>query len=242
MGVAGHGFLACRVLICVNSTMISFDDLLARAASHHGSEKAVLAAAKNDHATDLPAKPDDRYLATMTQCVFNAGFNWRVIAAKWDGFEAAFHGFLPGRVAFFSDEDLDRLVSDTRIVRNGQKIKATIENARFVAETSKESDGFGRFLADWPAEDQAGLLDHLSKHGSRLGGATAQYFLRFSGWDAWIASKDVCAALAAAGVLDKPTATSKTALRKVGEAVNALHEESGRPRADISRILALSVG
>lgn len=222
--------------------MISFDDLLARAASHHDSEEAVLAAAKNDHAVDLLIQPDDRYLATMTKCVFSAGFNWRVIEAKWNGFEAAFHGFVPGRVTFFSDEDLDRLVSDKQIVRNGQKIKATIENARFVAETSKEHDGFGQFLADWPADDQAGLLAHLNKHGSRLGGATAQYFLRFSGWDGWIASKDVCAALVSAGVLDKPTATSKTALRKVGQAVNALHEESGLPRADISRLIALSVG
>ncbi len=222
--------------------MISFDDLLSRAAGHHGSEKAVLDAAMNDHAVDLLAQTDDRYLATMTQCVFNAGFNWRVIEAKWDGFEAAFHNFAPSRVAFFSDEDLDRLVSDTRIVRNGQKIRATIENARFVAETSKEHNGFGRFLADWPADDQAGLLDHLNKQGSRLGGATAQYFLRFCGWDAWIASKDVCAALAAAGVLDKPVATSKSALKKVGETVNALHLESGRPRAEISRVLALSVG
>lgn len=222
--------------------MVSFEELLACAAVHHGSEADVLSAARNTHAEDVVGKPDDRFLATMTQCVFNAGFNWKVIQAKWDGFEAAFDEFDPPRVAFYSDEDLDRLVSDQRIVRNGQKIKATIENARFVAEVSREKGGFGRFLADWPAPDQAGLLDYLNKNGSRLGGATAQYFLRFSGWDAWIASKDVCGALMAAGVLDKPAATSKTALRKVGDVVNALHEESGLPRADVSRILALSVG
>ena len=38
---------------------------------------------------------DDRYLAQLTRCVFNAGFHWRVISSKWSGFEEAFHGFDP---------------------------------------------------------------------------------------------------------------------------------------------------
>ncbi|MCR9194628.1 MAG: DNA-3-methyladenine glycosylase I [Hyphomonas sp.] len=178
----------------------------------------------------------------MTKAVFSAGFNWQVIRNKWPGFEAAFHGFEPSRVAFFHDEDLDRLLSDTAIVRNGQKITATIENARFVAATAKEHGSFGSFLERWPAEDQAGLIGYLGKHGSRLGGATAQYFLRFVGYDGWIASRDVCAALVREQVLDKPAATSKTALRQIDEAVSVLQAQSGQPRAVISRVLALSVG
>jgi len=222
--------------------MKTFDDILAMAAQHHGSAETVLADAANEHAVDIANVPDDRLLATMTKAVFSAGFAWRVITAKWDGFEEAFLGFDPPRVAFFSDEDMDRLMSDKRIVRNGQKIKATIENARFVAETSKAHGGFGTFLSEWPADDQAGLLAHLGKHGSRLGGATAQYFLRFAGWDGWITSKDVCAALVREGVLDKPAATSKTAQRKIGEAINHWHKKSGQPRAVISKVLAKSVG
>lgn len=212
------------------------------AGAHHGSESEALEKAANAHAADIAKTPDDRLLSVMTRCVFNAGFNWKVIEAKWEGFEAAFEGFDPARVAFFHDEDLDRLLSDERIVRNGQKIKATIENARFVADVAKTHGSFSRFLAEWPTDDQIGLLDYLGKHGSRLGGATGQYFLRFAGWDAWITSKDVCAALYRDGALDKPTAMSKTALKKVQAAINALHDESGQPRAVISRLLAMSVG
>ena len=223
--------------------MRSFDDILALAASHHGSPEQVLARASNEHAApDLTAIGDDRYLAEMTKAVFSAGFNWQVIRNKWDGFEQAFIGFDPPRVAFFSDEDVDRLLSDKAIVRNGQKIMATIQNARFVAETAKEAGSFGAFLTAWPDDDQAGLLAHLGKHGARLGGATAQYFLRFSGYDAWIASRDVCAALVRENVLDKPTATSKTALKKIDQAFTDLHHQSGHSRAVISRVLALSVG
>src|SRR3546814_1160467 len=51
------------------------------------------------------------------------------------------------RVAFFSDDDLGRLVSDKRIVRNGVKIKAAVENARFIAELIKEHGSAGTFFA-----------------------------------------------------------------------------------------------
>lgn len=223
--------------------MRTFAEILDLAAGHHGSADEVLARAANEHGvSDLTIISDDRYLAEMTKAVFSAGFSWKVIRNKWDGFESAFDGFQPNRVAFYADEDLDRLLADKGIVRNGQKITATIANARFVAETAKAHGSFGAFLRDWPSEDQAGLLAHLGKHGSRLGGATAQYFLRFTGYDAWIASRDVCAALMRENVLDKPSATSKTALKQVDAAINQWQSQSDLPRAVISRVLALSVG
>ncbi len=223
--------------------MRTFTEILDLAAGHHGSADEVLARAANEHGvSDLTKISDDRYLAEMTKAVFSAGFSWKVIRNKWDGFESAFDGFQPNRVAFYADEELDRLLADKGIVRNGQKITATIANARFVAETAKAHGSFGAFLRDWSTEDQAGLLTHLGKHGSRLGGATAQYFLRFTGYDAWIASRDVCAALMRENVLDKPSATSKTALKQVDAAINEWQSQSDLPRAVISRVLALSVG
>ena len=223
--------------------MRTFAEILDLAAKHHGSPQQVMDMAENSHlVADLTSISVDRYLAEMSKAVFSAGFSWKVIQKKWPGFETAFDGFHPNRVAFYADEDLDRLLSDTGIVRNGQKITATIANARFIVETAKAHGSFGAFLAAWPANDQAGLLAYLGKHGSRLGGATAQYFLRFSGYDSWIASRDVCAALVREGVLDRPTATSKTALKKVDAAINDWHQQSDQPRAVISRILALSVG
>jgi 3-methyladenine DNA glycosylase Tag len=217
--------------------------ILHLAAGHHGGQVAVLKQAENGHGrADLSRVPADRLLSVMTRCVFNAGFNWKVIDAKWEGFEAAFEGFDPAKLAFFGDEMMSELVSDARIVRNGQKIRATIDNARMVARIEQEEGGFGKFLTSWPGDDQVGLMTELNKRGSRLGGATGQYFLRFCGWDGWITSRDVCAALVREGVLEKPAATSKRDLAKVQDAINKWHGDSGLPRATISRILALSIG
>lgn len=222
---------------------VPFKTVLEFAASHHGGRESVLEKAQNTYLiADYGEQSADRLLAVMARCVFNAGFNWKVIAAKWDGFEAAFEGFDVGKLAFFGDEMLDDLIADARIVRNGQKIRATLENAKFIHEIERETGSFAKHLADWPSDDQAGLMSWLGKKGSRLGGATAQYFLRFSGWDAYITSSDVLTALIRDGVLEKPVATSKSALKQVQTAFNTYHKESGLPRADISRILALSVG
>lgn len=223
--------------------MADFDTVLNFAAKHHGGREAVLKTSLNSQlAPDYAAQPPDRLLSVMARVVFNAGFNWKVIAAKWDGFEAAFEGFDPGKLAFFGDEMLDSLVSDERIVRNGQKIRATLENAVFINEFEREHGSFAAHLAAWPGDDQIGLMNWLGARGSRLGGATVQYFLRFSGWDSWMASPHVCQALVRDGVLDKPAATSKSALAKVQDTMNKYHEDSALPRSQISRLLALSVG
>ena len=91
----------------------------------------------------------------MTKCVFRAGFSWKVIAHKWDGFEAAFEQFSIGRCVMMDDEWLDQLISDKRIVRNGQKIMTVQKNASMIAHYAgfmgkKQSSGFGQFIADWP--------------------------------------------------------------------------------------------
>lgn len=222
--------------------MRPFAEIEALAIQHHGSVEAVAGKLSQPEPADaLRAIPDDRWLSGMTQAVFSAGFVWKVIEAKWDGFEAAFDGFDPGKVALYSDEDIDRLVSDKRIVRNGQKITATVKNAQFVQEIAAEHGGFGAFLAGWPPSDQTGLLELFSKRASRLGGSTGQYFLRFSGWDAFIASGDVVKALIREGAIDKPP-TSKGAMKKVQAAFNHWTEETGRSQTEISRMLALSVG
>ena len=143
---------------------------------------------------------DDRILAEMTKRVFSAGFAWSVIETKWPGFEKAFLGFKPGPLSLQPDEFWDALMKDTRIVRNGAKIMSVRANAGFVRDIAKEHGSFGKFLANWPSSDEAGLLELLAKRGSRLGGNTGQMMLRFLGWDGFVTSRDVVLCLRDAGL------------------------------------------
>jgi 3-methyladenine DNA glycosylase Tag len=222
--------------------MKSFDRIEALAGRHHGGPKGVSATLRQWQVdANVKDKKDAAFLAGMAKAVFSSGFSWSVIEKKWPGFETAFDKFEPKRVAAYGDDKVDALLKDTRIVRNGAKIMATIENARFIVATAKEHGSCGKFLAGWPETDQVGLMDHLKKNASRLGGATVQYFLRFEGWDAFILSGDVVKALIREGIVAKDP-TSKKDLAAVQAAFNRWREESGRPVREISRILALSVG
>jgi DNA-3-methyladenine glycosylase I len=70
----------------------------------------------------------------MTLEAFQSGLSWITILRKRENFRRAFGGFLPERVAAFTDHDIERLRSDPGIVRNRAKIAAAIENARLVVD------------------------------------------------------------------------------------------------------------
>ena len=61
---------------------------------------------------------------------FQAGLSWRTVLVKREAFREAFEGFIPDRVAAFTTDDVDRLVSAPGIIRNRRKIEAAIANAR----------------------------------------------------------------------------------------------------------------
>jgi 3-methyladenine DNA glycosylase Tag len=214
-----------------------------RAASRHGGVRALearLPKAKSPNA--LRRTPDHRYLSGMTRAIFQAGFVWRIVEAKWDGFEAAFHQFEPDTVAKLSEQKLRLLARDTRIIRNPQKIRAVRDNASFLVALREEHGRASRFFADWPVEDIVGLWDVLKQRGSRLGGTSGQFFLRRLGKDTPILTPDVVRALREQGVIEQKSPTSKQALRAIQGAFNTWRDESGRSLSEISRILSCSVG
>ncbi len=222
--------------------MRNFDEIYAITATRKGGKDALEALLKNAQSVPPPSpRTDDRWLACMTKCIFQAGFNWKVVESMWPGFEAAFHGFDLDHCAFLHDEDFDRLVSDKRIVRHGTKIRSVQQNAVFLDEFSADHDTVEAAFTAWPSHDFTGLLTTLKKRGSRLGGNTGQYFLRFMGVDGFILSRDVVARLVAEGVIDK-TPTSQKALAAVQNAFNTWQTQSGRSYTHISRILAMSIG
>jgi 3-methyladenine DNA glycosylase Tag len=222
--------------------MAKFTSLYQRAAHRKGGEAALEALLPTPLTSDeLAAIPDDRWLSRMSQCVFNAGFNWKVVAKKWPDFEEAFAGFNPIRWKFMSDDDFEALLKDKRIIRYATKILSVRDNATFLCDLAEEHGSAARFFADWPDDDYASLLIQLKKHGSRLGGTSAQYFLRFMGKNSFILSGDVVTALIREGVVTSEPKSQRD-LKHVQQVFNQWSEESGRPMSHISKVLAFTVG
>ncbi len=222
--------------------MQKFQSLYEHAARRKGGEAALEALLSDPLNNQTLAEiPDDRWLSMMSRCIFQAGFSWKVIDKKWPGFEEAFAGFHPKRWMHMSDEDFETLLKDTRIVRNATKIRTVRDNALFLCDLAEEHGSAAKFFAEWPIENYVELLILLKKRGSRLGGNSAQYFLRFMGKDSFIVSRDVTAALIRESVVTNEPKSQRD-LRAVQSAFNDWMAESGRPLTHISKVLAYTIG
>ncbi|MEO1407435.1 MAG: DNA-3-methyladenine glycosylase I [Pseudomonadota bacterium] len=221
--------------------MTTFESLFEMAAKRKGGAAALEKLIQKPKSRAALAKiPDDRWLSEVTKCVFQAGFNWKVVERKWPQFEKAYQGFAPEHVAGHSDDDLDRLLKDRRVIRQWRKLKATRHNAQFLVDLANEHGSAARFFADYPSSDYVGLLKTLKTRGAWLGGTTAQYFLRSMGKDSFILSADVLKALRREEVYSgSPTTNSSQC--DIQAAFNTWVADGGKSLTRVSRVLAFTV-
>lgn len=121
------------------------------------------------------------YLEAMSRAVFTSGISWKVVESKWDGIREAFDGFDPAIVSRYTARDVDRLMSDARVIRNEKKIEATVANARELIETDREFGGFGQYLKSF--DDNDALIKDLHVRFRFLGESVAHFFLYGIGFD-----------------------------------------------------------
>ena len=222
--------------------MKKFSALYKQAASRKGGEEIIEGMIPNSRSpAALVRITDDRWLSGMAKAVFRAGFNWSVIDRKWPDIEMAFNDFDPHRRAFLSDDDLDVLLKDARIIRHWRKLKAIRANAQYIVDLAAEHGTAAKYFANYPSADYVGLLSDLKKRAAYLGGTTGQYFLRELGKDSFILSRDVIAALSREKVFDG-SPTSKSSLADIQGAFNEWVDDGGESLTRVSRVLAFTVG
>ena len=220
-----------------------FPSLYQLACDRKGGEAAVEAMLpKTASKRRLSGLGTDRYLAEFTRKIFQSGFVWRVVDQKWDGFEEVFWNFDVERLLMMPDDMLDRKAANPAIIRNYPKVKTVRENAAMIAETERrEGVSFGKFIANWPADRMVDLWLYLKKNGSRLGGNTGPYALRTLGVDTFLLTQDVEGFLRNHGIVEGGIGSRKS-LDAAQAFFNALHEDSGRSYAALSRIVSFGFG
>ena len=92
----------------------------------------------HDEEWGVPLHDDRGLFEFLVLDGFQAGLSWRTILHKREAFRRAFDGFDTGRIARYTDEDQQRLLNDSGIVRNRLKIAATITNAQRFLEVQRE--------------------------------------------------------------------------------------------------------
>lgn len=123
---------------------------------------------------------------------FQAGLSWATILRKRPAFRTAFDDFAPDSIAAYTEADVERLMANAAIVRNRQKIEATIANARATIRLREEM-GLGKLVwsfqptstpcprtfAEIPTKsaESVALSKELRRRGFTFVGPTTMYAL-----------------------------------------------------------------
>ena len=134
------------------------------------------------------ARFDDGYLYEMLILEsFQAGLSWECVLNKREAFRQAYDGFDLEKVCTYGEEKISQLLNDPGIIRNRQKIRASIQNSRIFKETVREYGSFYAYLKTFAGEKclretgkttnalSDALSRDLQKRGMKFVGSTIVY-------------------------------------------------------------------
>jgi len=105
---------------------------------------------------------DDRLLFEMLILEgAQAGLSWEIILKRRQAFRQAFHNFDPAKVASMSDEELNTLLGNKKIIRNRLKIFSARQNAQVFLQIQKEFGSFDSYV--WAFVDGKPLINHRKR-------------------------------------------------------------------------------
>lgn len=90
---------------------------------------------------------DDNYLFEMLLLEsFQAGLSWECILNKRENFKQAFDNFDVYKICNYNNEKVKKLLENKSIIRNKQKINATINNSKIFIKIKNEYGTFYNYL------------------------------------------------------------------------------------------------
>lgn len=137
---------------------------------------------------------DDRHLLEMLVLEgAQAGLSWETILKRREAYRSVFHNFEPTALASMTEDELEAVLQDKRIIRNRLKVYAARQNARVCLEIQKAFGSLDaylwgfvgnrpilhapRTLAEVPTEsaESVALSNDLKKRGMSFVGPTIIY-------------------------------------------------------------------
>lgn len=144
---------------------------------------------------------DDRYLFEMLVLEsFQAGLSWECVLNKREAFREDFADFDPDAVSRFSAADIERLMSDARIIRNRRKIEAAVSNAAVFLKIKAEYGSFSDYIWGFTGGERVINRDGIIRATSPLSDAISKD-LKSRGMS-FVGSTIIYSYLQAIGIID----------------------------------------
>ncbi len=94
----------------------------------------------------FPSQDDHILFERLVLEINQAGLSWETILKKREGFSRAYDNFNLKTVANYGSADLERLLSDSSIIRNRLKIQAAIYNAEVILNLIEQHGSFHNWI------------------------------------------------------------------------------------------------
>jgi len=156
--------------------------------------------AYHDTEWGVPLHDDQKLFEFMVLDAMQAGLNWRIILAKRQNFARALDNFDLRKIARYNDHDLERLITTEGIIRNRQKLAASIANAQAALKVQQHFGSLDSYLWKfvdgrpkinaWKEDSQIpakspeaeAMSNDLKRHGFKFVGPTICYaFMQAAG-------------------------------------------------------------
>jgi DNA-3-methyladenine glycosylase I len=96
-----------------------------------------------------PVKSSQKFFEFLILEGAQAGLSWLTILKRREGYRAAFDNMQADKIARYGERDIERLLEDSRIIRNKRKILSAIQNARAYLKIMEGPVSFSQWLRNW---------------------------------------------------------------------------------------------
>lgn len=106
----------------------------------------------HDNEWGVPVFSDEKQFEFLVLESAQAGLSWLTVLRKRENYRRLYDGFDPEKVARYGEEKIQKLMSDSGIIRNRKKIEASINNAVRFLEIRDEFGSFSDYLWGFTGE------------------------------------------------------------------------------------------
>lgn len=136
----------------------------------------------HDNYYGYPIHDDNELFGRLILEINQAGLSWETVLKKEESFRKAYDNFDIQKIAAYTEEDRERLLSDPGIIRNKLKVNAAIENAKTIMELQKEFGSFEKWLEHHHPKTLQEWMKLFKKTFKFTGGEIVNEFLMSTGY------------------------------------------------------------
>ena len=130
----------------------------------------------------FPIDDDNQLFGRLLLEINQAGLSWSTILNKKGNFAKAYANFNIQKVANFTEQDRERLLTDAGIIRNKLKVNAAIHNAQQILLLQEKQGSFKNWLDAHHPKSKEEWVKLFKKTFKFTGGEITNEFLMSTGY------------------------------------------------------------